>query len=275
MKTAIIATTCTALLATTALAQQIPQPPAATRAGTPEGQQIDITGIVKEFALTPAGDIEGIVLANGIEVHVPPHLTTEVAAAVRLGEAVAVRGWGVGINNFIVATALTGQRGQSVVDQGPPPRGMRPPPPGESAPGSQEATLQGRVQQVLHGPRGEINGAMLDNGTTVKVPPHAWAQVAALLQPGQTITAQGWILSNAYGRVMDVQAVGPNAGQLTDIAAPEGPGRRVGPPPRGALQPPPGVAPPIPPSAFAPPPPPPANLTESECRDLCREESYI
>jgi hypothetical protein len=271
MKTAIIATTCFALLATTALAQQIPQPPAATLAGAPAGQQIGITGIVKEFVLTPAGDIEGIVLANGIEVHVPPHLTTEVAAAVRPGEAVAVRGWSVGINDFIVATALTGQRGQSVVDQGPPPRGMRVPPPREPTPGSEEATVQGRIQQVLHGPRGDINGAMLDSGTTVKVPPHAWPQVAALLQPRQTITAQGWILSNAYGRVIDVQAIGLNPGQLTDIAPPDGPGRRMGPPPpasgRGAVQPPPAVAPPVPPAAnmvppaalAAPPPPPPAN----------------
>jgi len=273
MKKAIIATTCFALLATTALAQQTPQPqPAATPAGALAGQQADITGIVKEFALTPAGDIEGIVFSNGIEVHVPPHLTTEVAAAVRPGEAVAVRGWSVGIPDFIVATALTGQRGQSVVDQGPPPRGMRPPPPGEPAPGSQEATVQGRVQQVLHGPRGDVNGAMLDSGTTVKVPPHAWPEVAVLLQPGQTITVQRWTLSNAYGRVMDAQAIGLNPGRLTDIASPDGPGRRMGPPPpapgRGVFQPPPGVAPPVPPAAdmapppaalAAPPPPPPAN----------------
>lgn len=272
MKTAIIATTCFALLATTALAQQIPQPPpAATLAGAPAGQQTDITGIVKEFALTPAGDIEGVVLANGIEVHVPPHLTTEVAAAMRPGEAVAVRGWSVGIPDFIVATAITGQRGQSVVDQGPPPRGMRQPPPGVPSPGSQEATVQGRVQQFLHGPRGDINGAMLDSGTTVKVPPQAWAQVAALLQPGQTITVQGWILSNAYGRVMEVQAIGLNPGQLTEIEASDVPGHRMGPPPaapgRRALQPPPGVVPPVPaaanmappPAALAPPPPPPAN----------------
>ena len=100
----------------------------------------------RDELLTPVGDIEGIILTNGFEIHVPPHLTEQVAAAVRSGELVAVRGWSTGVPNFIVTTSLTGQRGQSVVDHGPPPSGMRPPPPppGQAAPGAQMATVQGR-----------------------------------------------------------------------------------------------------------------------------------
>ena len=110
-------------------------------ASAPCDQQVDVTGTVKAFTLTPIGEIEGVILTNGTEIHVPPHLTEQVVSAVRLGEAVAVRGWNTGMPNFIVATALTGQRGQSVVDQGPPPPGLRPPPPppGQAAPGAQMA----------------------------------------------------------------------------------------------------------------------------------------
>ena len=247
MKKAIIPATCAVLLATAALAQQPPQPTGPAVPVSAAGQS-DISGVVKQFALTPAGDIEGLVLANGTEVHVPPHLTAQVSAAVQPGESIAVRGSSIGVPGFVVATALTGQRGGSVVDRGPPAPGMGPPP--RLPAGGQEVTMEGRVQQVLHGPRGDINGAMLDNGTTVKMPPHAWAQMASLLQPGQTMTVQGWLLSNAYGRVMDVQAIGPNAGQLMDIAPPDGPGRRPQPPAASALP----TA-----SSLAPPPPPPAG----------------
>ncbi len=233
MRKLIVPSTCLALLATTALAQTPPAPPVV---GVAWGQQADIQGTVKAFTMTPVGDLEGMILTDGTEVHVPPHLSDQLAAAVRPGETVRVLGWRSNVPNFVVATSLTGQRGQSVVDQGPPPPGMRPPPPppGQPAPGAQQATVQGRVQQVLHGPAGDVNGALLDDGTTIKVaPPFAW-QLSSALQPGQVVTVQGWALSNSYGRVVDARSIGAGSTQVTQ-------------------------APPAPPSAgAAPPPPPPA-----------------
>jgi hypothetical protein len=233
MKTLVISGLCSAFLMTPVLAQTPPAPP--PPASPPIDQQAGVTGTIKAFTLTPIGEIEGVILTNGTEIHVPPHLTEQVASAAHLGEAVAVRGWNTGVPNFIVATALTRQRGQSVVDQGPPPPGMRPPPPpvGQAAPGAQFATAQGRISQVLHGPRGDANGALLDDGTTLKFPPPTAWQTASLLQPGQAIVAQGWSLSNSYGRVVDVQSI---------ASAPQ-------------------TLPPLPAaSSVLPPPPPPANL---------------
>jgi hypothetical protein len=245
MKNLIIPSACLALLLTPAFAQApatspaTPPPPSATW-----GQQIDISGTVKAFTVTPVGEIEGIILTNGTEIHVPPHLTEQVASAVHSGEAVAVRGWNTGVLNFIVATALTGQRGQSVVDQGPPPPGTRPPPlpPGQAVPGPQITTVQGRISQILHGPRSDANGALLDDGTTLKFPPITAWQTASLLQPGQTVVAQGWSLSNSYGRVVEVQSI--TSGQQ---AAPPFPGANA------------VLPPPPPPAGLAPPPPPPAT----------------
>lgn len=253
MKRLIISGACIAFLVAPALAQApatSPTSPPPPPASAVWGQQVDITGAVKAFALTPIGDIEGIILTNGVEIHVPPHLTEQVAAAVRPGEAVAVRGWNTGVPNFVVATALTGQRGQSVVDQGPPPPGMRPPPPppGQAAPGAQMATVQGRILQVLHGPRGDMNGAILDDGTTLKLPPPSAWQMASLLQPGQSVVAQGWSLSNSYGHVVDVQSIG--SAQQAAPPLPPAAGTALPPPPPPPT---PGMASPPPP----PPPPPP------------------
>lgn len=257
MRKLIIPSACLALLATTTLAQTPPPlPPAGLAAPAAWGQQADIQGTVKAFTMTPVGDLEGMILTDGTEVHVPPHLSAQLAAAVRQGEAVRVRGWRTDVPNFIVATALTGQRGESVVDQGPPPPGMMPPapPPGQPAPEAQQATVQGRVLQVLHGPRGDVNGALLDDGTILKLPPPAAWQASSVLQPGQSVTAQGWALSNSYGRVVDVQTIGTGSTQVTQAApAPGGPGAPLTP---GG----PGMAPPPPPPSVgpgAPPPPPP------------------
>jgi hypothetical protein len=121
MKQLIVPSACLALLATTALAQTPSPPPAiGVTASTAWGQQADIQGTVKAFKMTPVGDLEGMILTDGTEVHVPPHLSSQLAAVVRPGEAVRVLGWRSSVPNFIVATSMTGQRGQSVVDQGPP-----------------------------------------------------------------------------------------------------------------------------------------------------------
>lgn len=235
MRRFVVATACLALVATTALAQMPPPRPPGGPAAL--GQQIDLQGTVRAFTMTPVGDLEGMVLTDGNEIHVPPHLSAQLAAAVRPGETVRILGWRTNVPNFFLATGLTGQRGQSVVDQGPPPPGMRPPPPplGAGAPGAQQSTIRGRVQQALHGPAGDVNGALLEDGTVLKIGPRLAWQESTTLQPGQPVAAQGWIISNGYGRVMEVQSVERDMAQ--------------------AAAPPPGAPPP--PTADAPTSPPP------------------
>jgi hypothetical protein len=219
----------------------------------------DVTGSVRMFKLTPIGELEGLILSDGTEVHLPPHLTQQLAAAVRLGDPVLVRGWRPATPGFVVGTGVTDMRsGRTITDQGPPPPGMRPPPPppGQPAPGAQWASVQGRVQQDLHGPAGDINGAVLDNGTELKLPPPAAYQVSDWLQPGQTVVARGYLLSNTFGRVLDIQEIGPSADRLAQVGWVAPPGRGIGPPTPSFIPPPPlnpAYAPPTPVPAAPPP----------------------
>lgn len=222
-------------LARLASAQPPPPPPPAWGAPPPppgfgQTQPGTVSGIVSHFLLTPRGELEGVLLADGTEVHTPPHLTDQLGAAVRIGDQVQAQGWRIGSVNMIEAYTLTDLRtGQTVVDQGPPPPGTRPPPlpPGVPAPGAQAAMVTSVVQQPIYGPRGDLNGALLQDGTEIKMPPHIAWQMAGLLQPGRQIAAQGFVLSTPYGRVMEVQALGPSPNQLTAI----GPSAVFAPPP--------------------------------------------
>src|SRR5260370_2107399 len=177
------------------------QPPA----GTSYASQLPETrGTVQRFTLTPIGEIDGVILADGTEVHLPPHLTTQLASAVRVGDTVTVQGYRSSYVPLIVAASITdANTGQTVVDSGPPPPGSRPPPPppGMPAPGAQQTTVQGRVQMPLYGPRGDLNGALLADGTIVRIGPMEAYQVASLLNPGQPLAVQAWGLTTAYGRV--------------------------------------------------------------------------
>jgi len=88
-------------------------------------------------------------------------------------------------------------------------------------PGAQNTVVQGRVQRLLRRPAGDVDGALLDDGTVLRMPPHVAYQFATLLAPGQIVAAQGWGLNTAYGRVIDVQSVGRSLGQLREPFAPQ------------------------------------------------------
>jgi hypothetical protein len=204
-----------------------------------------VTGVVQHFLLTPRGDIDGLLLADGTEVRLPPHLSVEIAYAVKLGDTVTVHGLRAAALPLIAAASVTdAASGRTVVDRGPPGKGPRPP----AGPGAGAMLeVSGKVRQPLHGPQGEVNGALLEDGTVLRLPPPEAARYQSLLAPGTTLVARGRGIANDLGRVVEVAAIGPSADQLAEVPVPHGPGGRPGKPrPPG-----PGAGPDRP----APPPP--------------------
>jgi hypothetical protein len=104
---------------------------------------------------------------------------------------------------------------------------------------------------ALHGPQGEVNGALLDDGTVLRLPPPEAYRFTALLQPGQAVVAEGIGFTSAIGKVLDVRQIGTSREQLNFVQAPPGPGgKKHRPPPAFAGYAPqqgPGLAPPPPP----------------------------
>lgn len=233
-KCALVAAPVACMVLVAALAQPAPPPPSAV------GQQPifdpaqlpTYTGRVQQFTLTPRGDIDGLILADGTEVKTPPHLSTSIAYSVRPGDTVSVHGLRAAALPLIQAVSITDQAtGRTVIDTGPPAPPAPPPPPGppplpaiaapavttSPLPGLVEA--QGRVRMPLHGPQGEVNGALLEDGTVLRLPPPAAMTFAALLQTGQTIVAEGVEWTSALGKVMEVRQIGPSRTQLNWVAA--------------------------------------------------------
>lgn len=55
-------------------------------------EPMSATGVVREFARNPHGDVDGLILENGTEVKVPPHQGNELRDLVRTGDKVRVEG---------------------------------------------------------------------------------------------------------------------------------------------------------------------------------------
>jgi hypothetical protein len=279
-KTALLCGSAALAFSAAAIAQTAPPsaagtapPPAMGQAPFYDPQQLPAyRGQVQQLMLTPRGDIDGLILSDGTEVKTPPHLSTQLAYSVKPGDTVTVHGLRAAALPLVQAASITDEAsGQTVIDNEPGPgRGPGAPshalgpaafgavPPGPAAPMPGLTEAQGRVRMTLHGRQGEVNGALLDDGTILRLPPPEAYRFAALLQPGQTVVAEGVGFANAIGKVLEVWQIGASRDQLSQVKVPPGPGPggkkgRRGPPPAFA-----GLAPPPPPPTpgFAPPAPP-------------------
>jgi hypothetical protein len=229
-----------AILLSTTATIAISQPVA-----TYDPQQLPATqGRVAQYSLTPRGDVDGLILQDGTQIHLPPHLGTQLVQAVKPGDNVTVRGLKAQALPLIEALSVTGDvSGQSVVDTGLPAV-----PPQPLAMSYQWLQVQGRVREPLYGPRGDMNGALLEDGTQIHLPPEQAGALGADLQPGRALVAQGYGVAGTYGRSLDEQQIGDSAAQLVQVGPPGLRGRRGLPPPPVLGAPSPSFGAPTPPS---------------------------
>ncbi len=200
-----------------------------------------IKGKVAQYSLTPRGDVDGFILDNGTEVHFPPHLSTQLVFTVKPGDAVTIHGLKAQALPMVQGMSVTNDAsGQTVTDNGPPAGG-----PGRHGPnaGGQLLQVQGPIKEQLHGPRGDLNGVLLQDGTIVRLPPPEAQRLAAKLAPGQQLYAQGYGMASPLGKVVAAQSIGPNQSQAVALQMPPPPPHRGPGPMGGPGNPGPGPAP--------------------------------
>ncbi len=204
-----------------------------------------IQGKVAEYSLTPRGDVDGLILDDGTEVHTAPHLGTQLVYAVKPGDAVTVRGLKARAIPMVQAMSVKNDvTGATVTDTG----AGGPPGPHDA---QRMLSATGRIKAQLHGPRGDLNGALLEDGTIVRLPPPEAQRLASKLAAGLPMTVQGNGFAGPLGRVIEARSIGPDAAHLAQLA---GPPRPPGHRPPQPLDGPDTVPPPGGPDALAPPP---------------------
>ena len=177
----------------------------------------EIRGRFARFLLNPHGEADGLLLTDGREVHFPPHMARNVVPAIEAAPEAELRIRGVipRAGDVFAAVSIELPDGTRFEDDGPPEHGKHDKhdkhgkPPKPHGPGKRvEMSVDGTVQRVLHGPKGERRGVLLDSGEIVRFPPHEAEAIEPWLASGARLTASGKGLRTRLGVV--VELAGPD-----------------------------------------------------------------
>ncbi len=190
-------------------------------------------GTVDRFLLNPHGEIDGLLLTDGMEVHVPPHLSSEIRAAVQPGTPIAVYGVRPRHAEMIAVVAIEAGPGKRIVDNGPPKKEGEHGKDEHDGPKhgakAQHAPMEaeGMVRRSLHSPKGEVRGALLEDGRIICVPPHEAKECEPLLKPGARLATRGPGLTVDGATVIDAKELGASMTSLKPMKPkkPEGDGK--------------------------------------------------
>jgi hypothetical protein len=180
----------------------------------------ETSGVVGCFLLNGEGEADGLVLTDGMEVHFPPHMGGDVLAAVHPGSTVQVRGVRPRGIAMIAAVSIAPEGGARIVDAGPPADDE-----GRKAARKQaharrtEMEAQGVVRQVLHGPKGEVRGVLLEDGRAGRFPPHAAEALGGMLAPNARVLLRGEGLTTPHGTVIAAREIGTSVDDLRPVEA--------------------------------------------------------
>jgi hypothetical protein len=132
-------------------------------------------------------DIVGPIAVNGTELKTAPQLSTQIAYAIKPETRspstgyMPRRSWCARCRLSMMRPAAHDSHWTLGLMRGPaaplPPRRLM--------------EAQGRVRMSPHGPRGDVNGALLDDGTVVRLPPPDADRLTNLSQSAQVFVPHG------------------------------------------------------------------------------------
>jgi hypothetical protein len=185
------------------------------------------TGVIERFTINLNGDVDGLLLADETLVHTPPHLSDQLTAAVRPGDAVRVRGVKPRGADLIAAVSVERLGGLIVIDDGP--EALEDDGRSEKRAGTKRVPMNvsGTVRLTLFAPKGQIRGALLHDGTMLRLGHTEANRYANQLRPGSQISARGEGLETEYGRVIEVQEIGRPDGGLEPVKKPKQDGAKA------------------------------------------------
>jgi len=190
----------------------------------------EVTGIIERFVLNPHGEVDGFVMTSDgktVLVHTPPHMESDLTRHAKIGEKVGVYGVKPRGADLLAAVAVTTKNGRRIVDDGP--DHDREHPEHEH----HRAETEGKVRLSLFGPKGELRGALLTDGTVVRIGPKEAEEIADLLAPGVHLAVRGDAVDTTHGRVVHGKEAGPNLKALRPLKhgkpKPKGPKGKHGP----------------------------------------------
>ncbi|WFU38024.1 hypothetical protein QA640_26710 [Bradyrhizobium sp. CB82] len=178
----------------------------------------EVAGTFERFVINPHGEVDGFVMTDrqaAILVHTPPHMDGELTNRLSAGDRIRVRGVRPRGAMLLAAVAVIATDGRQIVDNGPNHNRKH------ANVRHKPMSAEGTVQMSLFGPKGELRGALLSDGTVVRIGPKEAEQVAALLAPDAKLAVHGDGLQTRHGRVIHATEAGADPDKLKPIRKPK------------------------------------------------------
>ena len=174
----------------------------------------EVSGTVERFVLNPHGEVDGFVMTregSAVLVHTPPHMEAELTGHIQKGDHVSVHGVRPRGADLLAAVAVTAKDGQRIVDNGPDHDREH------AEVEHRKMDAEGTVRLTLFGPKGELRGALLTDGTVVRIGPKEAEEVADLLAPRATLAVRGDGVETPFGRVIHAREAGKTLAALRPL----------------------------------------------------------
>jgi hypothetical protein len=154
---------------------------------------------VARFLFNAEGHADGFLFQNGQQVYFAPHLSQALLKQVKVGDSVRVRALKPRGADVLVALSLVTHGGHTLEDLG------------QAAPDTQalakhkSVQRDGMVTRCLFGPRGEVSGALLEDGSILCLQPRGHAALLHFLNPGAEITVWGSQICFKRQNIIDIE----------------------------------------------------------------------
>lgn len=167
-----------------------------------------VTGIVERFITTPDGEVDGLILENGMQVRFPAHMSTAISDRIAVGDSITVKGyesptnamWAqkiVTLKNANEISIAERAKGKLLAPRSEARRSRKP---------INNLTVSGEIDTLLHEPSGEVSGFLLNDGSVVRLPVDIRAPSQAY-DIGQYVEVTGYGTDNNYGRSVEASTV--------------------------------------------------------------------
>lgn len=199
------------------LAQDAPQRAAQHQLWFDPTQLPRFTGTVERYLPSPAGGFDSLILREGVQLLFPAEIGEAIRHAVPVGRPILA--WGIRARSApvitILAWATTPEEEPRFVER---PSWWL----GAARRGQTRISASGTVRQPLYNSRGEVTGALLEDGTVVRIPVEVAAARQDLLRQGARLAATGWGVEGEGGRALVAEGLGENAQSMTPVTPPSG-----------------------------------------------------
>jgi hypothetical protein len=176
------------------------QEPEAAEASAQEQGAPSQTGRVAKFLKNDRGDVDGLMLEGGVQIHFPPHIGRKVVDAIAIGDKIKVEGASKTRPNgeaVYEASKIVTDEAAIVVDRPRPPRGPRRP----AKPQDTPMSTRGKIKAFARNPHGDMDGLVLEDGTEVQFGPKNGAKVQEFAEIGAEVQLKGHAHQTPNGEV--------------------------------------------------------------------------